>query len=267
MYAWMRENATEERKPKDTEEQFIYKARKKAIGPFKQRMWSLGDEARARDRPVARGAVHVPDEAAEDRRHRRRSCRAFVKVPQIRARSRRGDRRRRRQDHRGGEEGRRARRLTVSGRDHEDLHDSTKKNTIASSCFVRRGRVASRRAACATHHTTDRPRPAASIVPAPPSPSRTTRFPGFMDAMAMPFDLKGRRAARRARPPAIACSFRLAVKRRPLVGRPRRGRLRGAGRRRPAADAGRAGAGAGRRADARLRADRSGRQRRSRCRR
>ena len=38
MYAWVRENATEERKPKDTEEQFIYKARKKAIGPFKKRM-------------------------------------------------------------------------------------------------------------------------------------------------------------------------------------------------------------------------------------
>jgi fructose/tagatose bisphosphate aldolase len=46
MYAWLRENATEERKPKDTEEQFIYKARKKAIGPFKQRMWSIADPAR-----------------------------------------------------------------------------------------------------------------------------------------------------------------------------------------------------------------------------
>ena len=30
MYAWLREHAAEERKPKDTEEQFIYKARKKA---------------------------------------------------------------------------------------------------------------------------------------------------------------------------------------------------------------------------------------------
>ena len=46
MYTWVRANATEERKPKDTEEQFIYKARKKAIGPFKQKMWSLPDEAR-----------------------------------------------------------------------------------------------------------------------------------------------------------------------------------------------------------------------------
>ena len=46
MYAWVRANATEERKPKDTEEQFIYKARKKAIGPFKQKMWSLSEDAR-----------------------------------------------------------------------------------------------------------------------------------------------------------------------------------------------------------------------------
>ena len=46
MYAWIREHAVEERKPKDTEEQFIYKARKKAIGPFKARMWTIGDEGR-----------------------------------------------------------------------------------------------------------------------------------------------------------------------------------------------------------------------------
>jgi len=46
MYAWVREHAQEERKPKDTEEQFLYKARKKAIGPFKRTMWDLSDEAR-----------------------------------------------------------------------------------------------------------------------------------------------------------------------------------------------------------------------------
>jgi fructose/tagatose bisphosphate aldolase len=46
MYTWVRANATEERKPKDTEEQFIYKARKKAIGPFKQQMWGLPEAAR-----------------------------------------------------------------------------------------------------------------------------------------------------------------------------------------------------------------------------
>jgi fructose/tagatose bisphosphate aldolase len=46
MYAWIREHATEERKPKDSEEQFIYKARKKAIGPFKRRMWGIDERAR-----------------------------------------------------------------------------------------------------------------------------------------------------------------------------------------------------------------------------
>jgi fructose/tagatose bisphosphate aldolase len=46
MYAWIREHAVEERKPKDTDEQFIYKARKKAIGPFKQRMWGISESAR-----------------------------------------------------------------------------------------------------------------------------------------------------------------------------------------------------------------------------
>jgi fructose/tagatose bisphosphate aldolase len=46
MYAWIREHATEERKPKDTEEQFIYKARKKAIGPFKRQMWSIPEDAK-----------------------------------------------------------------------------------------------------------------------------------------------------------------------------------------------------------------------------
>jgi fructose/tagatose bisphosphate aldolase len=46
MYAWIREHALEERKPKDTDEQFIYKARKKAIGSFKQRMWRIGEAER-----------------------------------------------------------------------------------------------------------------------------------------------------------------------------------------------------------------------------
>jgi fructose/tagatose bisphosphate aldolase len=41
MFAWTREHAIEERKPSDTDEQFLYKARKKAIGPFKKEMWSV----------------------------------------------------------------------------------------------------------------------------------------------------------------------------------------------------------------------------------
>jgi len=47
MYGWLREHALEERKPKDTEEQFIYKARKKAIGPFKKQLWGLPTAERA----------------------------------------------------------------------------------------------------------------------------------------------------------------------------------------------------------------------------
>ena len=41
VYAWLRENAKDERKATDTDEQFFYKTRKKAIGPFKRRLWDL----------------------------------------------------------------------------------------------------------------------------------------------------------------------------------------------------------------------------------
>ena len=41
MYAWVHANAADERKPKDTDEQFLYRSRKKAIGPFKRELWSL----------------------------------------------------------------------------------------------------------------------------------------------------------------------------------------------------------------------------------
>ncbi len=47
MYAWIREHAQEEKKPKDTDEQFLYKARKKAIGPFKPQLWGLPADVRA----------------------------------------------------------------------------------------------------------------------------------------------------------------------------------------------------------------------------
>jgi fructose/tagatose bisphosphate aldolase len=46
MYAWIAAHAADERNPKDTEEQFIYKTRKKAIGPFKKQLWSLPEEVR-----------------------------------------------------------------------------------------------------------------------------------------------------------------------------------------------------------------------------
>lgn len=41
MYRWLDENAAGERGPKDSNEQFYYKTRKKAIGPFKREMWGL----------------------------------------------------------------------------------------------------------------------------------------------------------------------------------------------------------------------------------
>ncbi len=44
--SWLDENAAGERKGGDTNEQFYYKARKKAIGPFKRELWSLPDEIR-----------------------------------------------------------------------------------------------------------------------------------------------------------------------------------------------------------------------------
>jgi fructose-bisphosphate aldolase, class II len=44
--SWVDENAAGERKTGDTNEQFYYKARKKAIGPFKRELWSLPEDIR-----------------------------------------------------------------------------------------------------------------------------------------------------------------------------------------------------------------------------
>jgi fructose/tagatose bisphosphate aldolase len=41
IYEWLRENAKDERKATDSDEQFFYKTRKKALGPFKRRIWDL----------------------------------------------------------------------------------------------------------------------------------------------------------------------------------------------------------------------------------
>jgi hypothetical protein len=40
------EHAADERKPGETDEQFVYKTRKKALGPFKKRMWDMPSEAK-----------------------------------------------------------------------------------------------------------------------------------------------------------------------------------------------------------------------------
>ncbi len=41
IYEWLLINAKDERKPSDTDDQFFYKTRKKALGPFKKRFWDL----------------------------------------------------------------------------------------------------------------------------------------------------------------------------------------------------------------------------------
>lgn len=48
IYAWLRANAAEERKAGDTDEQFFYKTRKKALGPFKRPLWELPTEVAGR---------------------------------------------------------------------------------------------------------------------------------------------------------------------------------------------------------------------------
>ena len=44
---WVKKECKEEWKKGDTEEQFFYKSRKKAIGPFKRQMWDLPEDIRA----------------------------------------------------------------------------------------------------------------------------------------------------------------------------------------------------------------------------
>jgi fructose/tagatose bisphosphate aldolase len=46
MYDWVREHAAGDRRSQDTDQQFIYKARKKAIGAFKRELWALDAGAR-----------------------------------------------------------------------------------------------------------------------------------------------------------------------------------------------------------------------------
>jgi len=44
--AWVKAECKDEWKKGDTEQQFIYKSRKKAVGPFKRRMWDLPEDVR-----------------------------------------------------------------------------------------------------------------------------------------------------------------------------------------------------------------------------
>ncbi len=47
LYDWLRTNAADERKSGETDEQFFYKTRKKALGPFKREWWSLPEAVRS----------------------------------------------------------------------------------------------------------------------------------------------------------------------------------------------------------------------------
>ncbi len=47
MYDWLFLHAANERKPSDTDRQFIYKARRLATGPFKKLMWNISDFEKA----------------------------------------------------------------------------------------------------------------------------------------------------------------------------------------------------------------------------
>ena len=55
---WCFENALDERKADQTDQQFVYTTRKKAIGPFKRELWDLADEGR--DPRGAGGQDRVP---------------------------------------------------------------------------------------------------------------------------------------------------------------------------------------------------------------
>jgi fructose/tagatose bisphosphate aldolase len=46
IYEWLKVNAASEKKEDETEEQFFYKTRKKALGPFKKEIMSLPKETR-----------------------------------------------------------------------------------------------------------------------------------------------------------------------------------------------------------------------------
>jgi hypothetical protein len=68
IYAWLAENAKDERKATDSDEQFFYKTRKKAIGPFKRRLWDLPEAARPRS-----GGRTTPSSSSSSPSSRRRA--------------------------------------------------------------------------------------------------------------------------------------------------------------------------------------------------
>lgn len=46
IYQWLKDNCKDELKEGQTEEQFLYKTRKKALGPFKEKIWNMEEKAK-----------------------------------------------------------------------------------------------------------------------------------------------------------------------------------------------------------------------------
>jgi fructose-bisphosphate aldolase class II len=55
MEAWCYQNCADERGPDQTDEQFVYKTRKKALGPYKRQLWELA----TRDEILADQQAHM----------------------------------------------------------------------------------------------------------------------------------------------------------------------------------------------------------------
>ena len=47
IYGWLKDNCQKDKKEGDTEAQFIYKTRKKGLGPFKSDMWNMDEEQKS----------------------------------------------------------------------------------------------------------------------------------------------------------------------------------------------------------------------------
>ncbi|HEX9935762.1 MAG TPA: class II fructose-bisphosphate aldolase [Longimicrobium sp.] len=83
MYEHCRQNFPDERKPSDTEEQFIYKARKKALGAFKRELWELPEGEREKVRGVLRQTFEFLFRTLRVNDTQETVSR-FVKVPEVR---------------------------------------------------------------------------------------------------------------------------------------------------------------------------------------
>ena len=87
-------NAKDERKPTDSPDQFYYKTRKKALGPFKKDLWALPDAtkaalAQAYDKTF--GFLFDQLQGGEHRGHRRQDGEAAAAAPsRAHGRDRRG---------------------------------------------------------------------------------------------------------------------------------------------------------------------------------